>query len=159
MERRGMIHRAEESGVDAKRRRERRRLEECRRRGFLFVLKYCRTYCVLFSLKILFDQCWCVYPIRTFPTIMRSAVAFPSDEDLQFLHPPVAPRVEDLFNLVFFFPFDKFWGWFVEICSMFCRCHDYVFRSDDYLFLSTHFFLYLFVYDTRATEHDTKDRM
>ena len=62
-----------------------------------------------------------MHSIRTFPTIVRSAIAFPSDEELQFLGPSVAPRVEYLFNFVLFFSFDKFRRRFMEVHSMF-RC-------------------------------------
>ena len=121
MEWRGMIHRVEECGIDAKRRRERRRPKECRRRGLLPVFKYYRTYRVPLSLKVFLDQYWCVYPICTFPTIVRGTVALPSDKKLQFFCLSMAPRVEHLFNFIFFFSFDKFRRWFMEISSMFCR--------------------------------------
>jgi hypothetical protein len=116
-----MIHRVEKCGIDVERRRERRRPKGCGRRSFLFALKYYCMYRVPFSLKIFFDQCWCVYPIRTFPTVVRGAIALPSDKKLQFLCFSVAPRVEYLFNFEFFFSFDKFRRRFMEIDSVFRR--------------------------------------
>ena len=82
MERRGMIHRAEKCGVDAERRRERRRPKGYRKGELSLIFKYCCTYHVSFSLKVFLYQRWRVYPIRTFPTVMRSTVALPSNKEL-----------------------------------------------------------------------------
>ena len=121
LERRGMIHRMKKCGIDVERRRERRRPKGYRKGKLSLVFKYCCTYRISFSLEVFFYQCWHVYPIRTFPTVMCSTVALPPNEKLQFFCSSVVLRVKHSFDFILFFSFDKFRGRLMKVSSMFRR--------------------------------------
>ncbi len=57
------------------------------------------------------NELWSMDLISWFPGVIRFWIPYPLDKILEGSSPPGAPMIDDSFNLVFFFPFDKVRRW------------------------------------------------
>ena|SRR5258707_9240050 len=65
-----------------------------------------------------FNELWGVDLISWFPSVIGFWVPLPFDQVLEGSRPPMMSVINDLLDLVFFFPFDKVWGWSRVVWSM-----------------------------------------
>jgi len=67
------------------------------------------------------NEMWGMDLVSWFPGVVHFRIPYPFDEILEGSRPAGAPVVDDLFDLVFFFSFDKVRRWSQIVGSM-CGC-------------------------------------
>ncbi|SRR5229473_3272764 len=65
-----------------------------------------------------FNELWGVDLISWFPSVISFWISLPFDQVLEGSRPPRMSVINDLLNLVFFFPLDEVWGWSRIVWSM-----------------------------------------
>jgi len=68
-----------------------------------------------------FNELQCMDLISWFPGVISFWVALPFDQVLEGSRPPRMSVINDLFNFVLFFSFDKVWGRSRVVGSMGCH--------------------------------------
>ena len=68
-----------------------------------------------------FNELWGVDLISWFPSVISFWIPLPFDQVLEGSRLPRMSVINDLLDLVFFFSFDKVWGWSGIVWSMGCH--------------------------------------